>query len=309
MNKRTRTIRYVLDTLIALPALAVYHTVRFMPETTTVRFGRFLGSVSWFFRVRYRVLNKNLSIAFPTVSDRERKTLIRKVHVNFGRFFTEWFVMPKCWLTMKKRVRCVGIEELHDALQTGRGVIICSAHFGNWEILASTVSACINTPLRIIRNRLKNRRLDRWFSDIHHMMGYKDIMRDQSALRIFRSLRNNEIIGMLVDQNGRRDGIWLPFFDRATSFRRGPGIIASKTGCAIVTAFCFPLQDGTWEIRFSRLKTALTGDIETDTDTVMRFFALQLESAIRLQPDWYFWFHRRWKTKIPEAVRKQWDGS
>lgn len=309
MNRRTRTVLYFFDTLIALPALAVHHIVRLMPEKMAVRFGRFLGSVSCFFRVRYRVLDKNLSIAFPTLSDRERKTLIRKVHMNFGQFFTEWFILSKVWHAMEKRVRCTGIEELHDALKTGRGAIICSAHFGNWEILASAVSACSGAPLRIVRNRLKNKRLDRWFSDMHRAMGFKDILRDQSALRIFRSLHHNEIIGMLVDQNGRKDGIWLPFFDRATSFHRGPGIIASKTGCAVVTAFCFPLQDGTWDIRFSRLKTALTGDTENDTDMVMRFFAAQLESAIRSQPDWYFWFHRRWKTRVPEAVQEQWDSA
>ncbi|MGB3977216.1 MAG: lysophospholipid acyltransferase family protein [bacterium] len=295
------------DTLVTLPILGLLYVISVMPDTLAYRICMALGSMARVLRIRYRVVDNNLQIAFPQMARQERVRLIKKVYANFGRLTGEWLSARKNMQTLEKKVRCVGVEEFPKALQEGRGIIVCSAHFGHWELLASAVAVHGKAPLKIIRNKLKNRRLDKWFTQIHADMGFGEIMRSQSALRIFRHLKENEIIGMLVDQNGRSGGLWLPFFNRPTSFYRGPGQIASKTGCAVIMAFCYPQRDGTWEVQFSRLKREMTGNVEEDTRRVMGSYAALLEEAIIRYPDWYFWFHRRWKTKVPKAVLQQWE--
>lgn len=305
VKKRWSTI---LDTLIALPILMIFYVFNMLPEVVIHRFYMFVGSMLRRLRIRYKVVDNNLQIAFPEMSKQQRQRLIRKIYINFGRLQGEWLTIGKDTQAFAKKVKCVGVENFQIALQKGKGVIVCSAHFGHWEILALAVAIHGKAPLKIVRNRLKNQRMDRWFTQIHADMGFGEIMRHQAARRIFRHLKENEIIGMLVDQNGRSGGIWLPFFNRPTSFYRGPGQIASKTGCAVIIAFCYPQKDGTWEVHFSKLTRELTGDVEEDTRIVMGTFANQLEKAIVQYPDWYFWFHRRWKTKVPEAIQNQWKG-
>ncbi len=251
---------------------------------------------------------KNLRYALPEMPEREVRRIAKRIPINFGDFLGEWLVMPKYRNSLEKRVRCIGFDVVTEGLRNKRGVMVCSAHIGNWEALASIAAHLSDRPLTIVRQRLKNLWLDRWFSEIHRKMGYGDIIRSRSAIEIFRRLKNNEIVGMLVDQNGRSAGAWVPFFKRPTSFHRGPGIIAARTGCAVITAFCVPDRDG-WKIEFSKLDMELTGDLERDTETLMSRYARRLEDAIRECPDWYFWYHRRWKTKIPEHLKEKWGDS
>lgn len=303
MANRTR---YWLDVFIALPVIIVISMFEMLPMCISRFGGRILGYLVHILRIRRRALKMNLGIAFPELPAKVISRMIREISVNFGDFMGEWLAMPRNKDLLEKRARCVGIEILEEGLKQGRGVLVCSAHLGNWEMLASITARLCSRPLTIIRQRLKNRWLDRWFTRMHQKMGYGDIVRSKSALDIYRKLKRNEVVGMLVDQSGRSAGMWVPFFGRPTSFHRGPGVLASRTGCCVVAAFCAADRDG-WVIEFSQLAIAYTGDIEKDTEQLMKLYAQKLEAAIRANPAWYFWYHRRWKTKIPADVQAKWE--
>ena len=297
---------YWLDFMIALPAIMIIKTFEKLPMKVARVSGRMLGYLVHLLRVRRRTLKTNLGIAFPEISSENVYRLIRDIPMNFGDFMGEWLVMPRNQAFLERRARCTGMEILEQGLLQGKGVLVCSAHLGNWEILASIVARRSSWPLTIIRQRLKNLWMDRWFTRVHQKMGFGDIVRSKSAIEIYRKLKNNEIVGMLVDQSGRSAGVWVPFFGRPTSFHRGPGVLASRTGCCVLSAFCIPDSEG-WVVRFSELAFERTGDIEKDTEQLMKLYAEKLEDAIRGNPTWYFWYHRRWKTKIPADVQAKWE--
>lgn len=295
-----------MDVIIASPVIMIYKIFTILPEHMSRRLGRFLGMIAHRIGVRRQALFGNLAKAFPEIPVEEARRLVRRIPVNFGDFLGEWLVMPKYIESLESRVKCTGFDVIEEGLRGGCGVMVCSAHIGNWEVLASITAKKASRPLTIIRQRLKNAWMDRWFSDIHRRMGYGDIIRSKSAIEIYRRLKNNEIVGMLVDQSGRSAGVWVPFFNRPSSFHRGPGVLAARTGCTVITAFCVPGPDR-WQIEYSKLEIDWTGDADIDSERLMSEYARRLETAIRKYPDWYFWYHRRWKTKVPDSIRHRWD--
>jgi len=306
MQKVVPKWKYALDTIIAMPLLALCLLFQTLPESKARVLGRSLGRLVWALGIRRSVIHKNLQIAFPDMQKEKENKIIRNVYINLGDFLCEWLSFPANKAGLNQRVRCFGTEHLDSAIKKGKGILICSAHIGNWELLASIGVSYSDRPLSIVRTAFDNTRMDRWFTDIHHSMGYDDILKRNSTPEIIRRLKNNEMVGMLVDQSGRSSGVWVPFFGRPTSFHRGPGVLSAKTECVIITAFCLPASDGVWEIEFSPLEVCLVGDAQKDSESVMTEYALRLESVIRAHPDRYFWFHRRWKTKMPEHLRDKW---
>lgn len=119
------------DTLVTLPILGLLYVISVMPDTLAYRICMALGSMARVLRIRYRVVDNNLQIAFPQMARQERVRLIKKVYANFGRLTGEWLSARKNMQTLEKKVRCVGVEEFPKALQEGRGIIVCSAHFGH----------------------------------------------------------------------------------------------------------------------------------------------------------------------------------
>ncbi|MBN1297184.1 lysophospholipid acyltransferase family protein [bacterium] len=307
MNSTPDSRRSWLDSLVAAPVLLLYRAFRSLSRESAEKAGRWIGYLAFILGIRRQVLRDNMSIAFPDTSFADRNRMIRNVYLNTGRFLGNWLTMPKRLGRIADEVTLLHPEIVRQADEQGRGLLICSAHLGNWELLASYCAENLSPHLTIVRHKLSNSRLDRWFTDVHEMMGFGDVIKGQSVIEIFRRLHRREHIGMLVDQSGRGSGIWIPFFGRPTSFHRGPGVIASKTGAAVVTAFCVPSVFGKWEIRVRALTVLLTGDLELDTYAVMREYARHLEEIIREFPDWYFWYHRRWKTPVPAEVSDRWN--
>ncbi len=307
MKKSDSIFLKVTEFTVALPVIVLLRIACVMPEKVSRAFGRLLARICCFCRIRRKTLLMNLQYAFPEMSDKELKTLIKKIYVNFGDFFFEWFSIPQNIESLDQRVTCTGLDCLNDAIESGKGVLICSAHLGNWEILATAIARYSGKPLTIIRNQLRNRYLDKWFTKLHNAQGFDDMHRTNSGIKMFRALKRNELIGMLVDQNGRSAGVWLPYFNRPSSFHRGPGIVASKTGCTVITVFCYPEKNQRWQLHFAALDTVLTGQPEEDTERVMSEYTRRLESAVQKHPEWYFWFHRRWKTKVPKHIVAQYS--
>lgn len=306
MAESKKHIKNLLDTVIASPLMVVYYMIRALPAKAAVKLCRFLAQTAHFLKIRRGVVEQNLEVAFPEMSPEERRSLIRRIYINIGEFLGSWLTLPALKNSLHQYINMVDQEVIEAIKPADKGLLICSAHFGHWELLAAAYAEIQKRRLTIVRHKLNNSRLDRWFTDVHELMGFNDIIKGKSLLEIFRRLRRDEDIGMLVDQSGRGAGIWIPFFNRPTSFHRGPGMIVSKSGCPAITAFCVPSETGGWEMRFRRMNYELTGDLEKDTYSVMREYARHLEDVIREFPDRYFWFHRRWKTRVPPEIREAW---
>lgn len=281
--------------LMAQCVIAFIEIMRAIPASICIRLGRYLGLIAHFLRIRYSILMKNLIIAFPEKSNEERQRLARKIYLQFGNFLGEW-------LSFKKRgfeaiQETVGIESetlLLAAFNEKRGLIIYTAHLGNWE-LGGWFFAHHTAPCYAVMNRLRNEWLDQMFERLHSESDVQTIYKGQSVPQIHAVLDHGGSVGMLADQSAGGHGEFVEFFGRPTSFHRGPALISIEKQCALFSAFVVPNGKGKWIIRQRRLNTQPSGDLNADVHRIVTEYAQHLEEIIREYPEYWFWFHNRWK--------------
>jgi len=185
------------------------------------------------------------------------------------------------------------------ALAEGRGVIVVTGHFGSWELLGASTAAQ-GIPVDFIVGEQTNSLVDGFINGLRESAGIGIIPKGITVRGVFKSLRKNRVAAILSDQDARGAGIFVDFFGIPSSTYPGAAQFAQKTGCPMI--FCSIVRRGD-ETHDARFLPAMHADPGADRDSEVRrltaAFTKELESAIRKDPDHYFWAHRRWKTKPP----------
>jgi Kdo2-lipid IVA lauroyltransferase/acyltransferase len=186
-----------------------------------------------------------------------------------------------------------GAEHMDRALEQGKGVILITAHYGNWELFARKLALCGYT-LSVIARDSDDPGMTGIANRIRENAGYKVLSRDGSALPAIRRLKKNETLGILPDQN-TFSGIPLDFFGRVALTATGPAVFSLKSGAPIICGFAHREPDGSFLVRISPpLEVALTGNEEEDIYRVTSAYTLAIEDQIRKDPTQWLWLHDRW---------------
>jgi len=225
----------------------------------------------------------------------------RRVFRNFGRTAVEFVRLPT---TSADRIRrCVhieGLEHMHQARRLGRGTILITAHYGNWELLGAR-AVLEGFPMNVLARTADDALTDRIINQIRGDIGFRVFARGASLMPVLRRLRQNEVVGMLPDQNFR-NGIFVEFFGRLAATATGPAEIALRTGAPVVSAFIERQPDNTHLIRFAPVPVCPTNDHDADVRRLTQQFTRVIEEAIRRRPDQWMWFHNRWKHRPNSEV-------
>jgi KDO2-lipid IV(A) lauroyltransferase len=138
-------------------------------------------------------------------------------------------------------------------------------------------------------------------NNIRTKQGFKTIDKDDKmAFRnILKTLKANETVAILADQDAGNQGVFAPFFGRLASTPKGPALFAIKAGCPVITVFGIRQPDDKIKVRFAEIPLPDTGDIEKDIEIINTRYCRLLEDIVRQHPDHWFWFHRKWKTRPP----------
>ena len=198
-------------------------------------------------------------------------------------------------------VDVTGRHSLEAALSAQRGVIVLTAHLGNWELLMR-MGALTDRPVSVISKRLSRPRLDAIWQMLR-AGGPRILSAQGSARAAVRALQRNEIVGYVLDQNmPPKHAVYVPFFGRLAAADPGLARLARITGAPVVPVFA-ERRGGRHCIR---IEPALdlprspnrSGDI---LEATARCTAV-VEAAIRRAPEQWLWIHRRWKP-LPAAVQ------
>jgi len=235
-------------------------------------------------------------------SPQEILDLARAVWRHFGGMAADAVRLPQIVAAgINTLVHDRGAERLQAALARGKGVIVLTGHFGNWELFGAWV-AQNGFPVKVVGTSAYDPRLDRLIVGLRNHAGYTNIARGKGTREIVRTLRGNEVLGMLVDQDTRVEGVFVQFFGRPAHTASGPVTLAQKMGCALLPAFIHLEADGSYLIEFDEeIALADSGDAERDLVTNVQRVSDAYERAIRRHPEQWVWMHERWK-KQPGSV-------
>jgi len=246
---------------------------------------------------------QNLRMAFPDLSDAERKRILRGCFRNIARLLVEFTHFPELNKNnISQFVLHDGLENYLEGMRRGQGVIFMTAHFGAWE-LSSFAHAIYGFPLKFLVRPIDNTRVESLISRYRTLSGNVPIQRRSAARDVLKALRQKEAVGILFDQNTTRsEGVFAEFFGIPAATTPSIALFALRTGAAVVPGFLI------WDEELQKhrlrldppLKLINTGDIEHDVLENTKLFNKTLESYIRKYPDQWLWIHRRWKTR-PEG--------
>ncbi len=289
---------------------ALNKVLSFVPISFSLWIGRRLGSAAFFFNSKRRLIAyANLKAAFAREkSPHELRGITKRVYQNMVQTFMEVLNLTK--VNRKyydKYVEIVNLERLHNAARSGRGTILLTAHFGDWE-MSSLVSSVIGFPILVLVREQKMKRLNELLNALRESNGCKVIRKGMDVKNILKALYGKNIVGILSDQDAGKNGIFVDFFGRPTSCHSGPFEIAKHTGSLILPNFIVRTKGPYHKLyleEYIDFKQAKSGD---DIKENMQKFAKLLETYIRIYPDQWLWLHKRWKSTPARTVLVLNDG-
>jgi KDO2-lipid IV(A) lauroyltransferase len=192
-------------------------------------------------------------------------------------------------------IRYDGLENFQIALAKGHGVLVATAHLGNWELSAFS-HAWMTAPMHIVVRPLDNPRIDAFVERYRALSGNHIIQKKDAARGILKALKSGDAVGILIDQNTTLDqGVFIDFFGRKACAGTAFAKLAHHSGAAVVPGFAlWSEEERRYILRFYP-EIPMTGEVAADTQLIHA----QLESVIRQYPDQWLWIHRRWKTRPP----------
>lgn len=255
--------------------------------------GEALGRMIWRIASRRRETGeRNLRMAFPLMSADEARETCRRVFENFGRSSADFLIgLDRTRAEIEETTTIEGVEHLDAALAKGKGVILLTAHFGNWERVAAWM-VLAGYKLAVIARDADDQGVNRLVNELREGPGTEVIPRGRAARASIERLRRNEIVGILPDQNARE--VYIPFFGKPAGTVLGPGVLSERTGATVQPVFCHYEGEGRYVVRFLPHVVADEG-YETKGEGMMRAINRLLEEVIREHPDQWLWFHDRWR--------------
>jgi KDO2-lipid IV(A) lauroyltransferase len=285
---------------------ALVYVVGWLVGRLPVRVGQALGAglgraAYWLLPGRRRVALDNLTLVYgETLSPARRAAIARGCFEHLGTTVLECcrlFFGPRERLL--GRVRGRGLEHLGAALAHGRGVFFLTGHFGNWELLAAT-HGLAGFGLSVVVRPLDNPYLDAVIARARERSGLRAISKRDAVQGVRAALARGECIGILLDQDAGREGVFVPFLGHSASTSRALAVLALKTRAPVVPAFIHRLPDGGHELVLDpAIPLAVTGDLDHDIEVNTARFTETIERHVRAHPEQWFWVHRRWKSRPP----------
>ena len=304
MPRQTGPLRARLE-YAAIGALVA--PLALMERERAIRAGSRMGALAMRLdRFSRPIAMRNLEIAFPGLSAAERLQILRATYRNWGRTLAEWIHSASLGPDNIERVVTYrGIEnwERGVELSRGRGGLILTGHFGNWELMILAHSI-YGHKVAIVHRPLRNPLIDAAVCTARNRFGNRVVPRKGAGREVLRLLRQNWVIGMPLDLDVRR-GVFVDFFSLKASTSDGLARLAMATDAPVVPVFA--VRDGTSGRHFIEcmepIETIRKADREESVLLNTQRYTKTIEDMVRRYPDHWNWIHRRWKTRPPGEQR------
>lgn len=283
---------------------------RSLGESASLRMGNRLGDLVYdVARIRRDVAHANLRMAFPEWDESRVRVTARECYRTFAKTVVEFARLPLLSAAeLVERVEVEGRHWIDEACGNGRGAILLSGHYGNWELVGALFPA-MGIPIDIVVGDQRNRTVDRMMNEIRRSRGVGILSADSGLRGIFRSLKEGRIVAIVADQDAGRDGIFVDFLGTPASTAVGPAALARRFDVPVLPGFATRLEGGRHRLDlFPPIRVAVEGGEGEAIRSATEQWSRILEERVRARPDHWFWMHRRWKTR-PGLVSRGEEGS
>jgi len=275
-----------------------------LPAGLIVWLGRILGNIGFYLDRKHRAIAyTNVKIAFgDTKNTKELNRIVRGSFQNFAQNLFELLRLPIIDSKYIERfVKIEGKEFVDKAIERQKGLILLALHFGSWE-LSNAVCADFNYPYGlIVKEQPKFKKLNDLLNSYRQINKCRIISRGNQTRDIIKSLKNNDIVAMLIDQGGK-DGMPIKFFNKTSSIHTGAIRLALKFDIPIVMSFIIQEKGQQHRIVFHPLNLKKSGDLGQDIRTNLRNIIQITEEMISKYPEQYLWFYKIWKYSDERSI-------
>ena len=269
-----------------------------IPIETSLGIGDAIGKTVFYFSKKRRVAYVNLKNALGTrLSPRERWKTVRDHYGHIGQNIVEVMSFPKLNPRhIEDHIKIHHLDRFEDLVKSGRGGVLLTGHFGNWELL-QVVAGLRGTPIYVLARDQKFPKVNELLNQLRETHGSVAVGRGVGVRALIKALREKKMIGVLGDQSaGKTEGIILPFFGKKTSVPTGAFELAIRTDSLLMPSYMVRIDRSRHEIF---VEETLQDDPSADTETRVRSLARQyldsLERFISQYPGQWLWENKRWK--------------
>jgi len=258
-------------------------------ERRLINLSKFGGT---FFKIRYKVALENMQKVYPQKSSAELKQTIREMYAALGRTAAETFFGDNDQLLEKCQIE--GFENLEKALAGGKGAILATLHMGNWELAGISIARA--HKMSVVMKKQRNKYFNTYTNKLREKENIILIDKKNALRPIIKLLRENYVVGILMDQNAGKYGIRTDFLGHPASTFVGTAKIAIKQKCPIIPAVSF--RDANGNNVFVVEPAIDTTNFKNTPEQVKELteqVSKHLEKYIHAHPADWFWVHKRWK--------------
>ncbi|MBZ4423257.1 lysophospholipid acyltransferase family protein [Myxococcus sp. RHSTA-1-4] len=261
---------------------------------------RFVGNLAYTLGIRRRVALDNLAMAMPEKGDAERREIARGAYINMARVVLESLPggdrLPADWAEQ-------GIEgeeawrALKARVDTGKGALMVTAHFGNWELLGEMLirwGVPLDALVRPLKGALNTR------IAVNRLGVGAGLIYPRGAIQeIIAAVERGESPYMLLDQAlPAKAAVFVPFFGKLASTTPAMAVAAKRTGAPVFVVM--GVRSGRGGARFRMevegpILPPAPGECEDPITEHTARVTAALERCIRKHPEQWMWLHRRWK--------------
>jgi KDO2-lipid IV(A) lauroyltransferase len=278
------------------PARAAEAALGTLPVSLADRLGLGVGSATWHLGMRREVVERHIAEAFPDRSPDWIAETTRACYRHFGREIAAVARIGRYGGEFLLSRFPSGDEAvaLHREVTRGGGAIIVTGHVGNWEAAGAFLAAA-GLPMAAVVKRQRNPAFNERMLETRRRSGVEPIYMQDARARIPEALREGKTVALVADQDAGERGVFVPFLGREASTFRGPARLALSQDVPLFFGAAVRLgRDYGWVLdRVERPSPGEGAELE-----FTRRWVARLEVLVRRHPEQYFWFHRRWKTRL-----------
>ena len=231
-----------------------------------------------------------------SVTQGEIAAIRKKLFHNFAKYLVDFFRFDKLDMKyIKENIRVKNMHYVDSALSEGNGVILASAHLGNWE-LGAVVVAMLGYSFLTVALPHKSKKVDAFFNGQRQSKGVNVLPLGNAAKGCIKALRRNEVLALVGDREFVGKGIVIDFFGKPAVFPLGPAALSLQTKAKIIPGFMLRNEDDSFDLIMNEpIEYEPSEDKEKDLKDIVTKYKTVFEDYIRRYPDQWYMFRRFWK--------------